>query len=177
VPPTDVDSNYRMAQEALLAHVPLPPANIHRIRGEDDPAQAAASYEKELRTLLHTPAGSPSIEAGQRIDLALLGLGDNGHTASMFPNSEAARETMRWVMADSVDASPSCRITLTAPVLNAAAEVLFLVAGKGKAEVLARVLDGPHRPSELPAQLIAPVNGLLQWLVDTASATQLPSAS
>jgi 6-phosphogluconolactonase len=176
VAPTDADSNYRMAHEALLAHVPLPPANIHRIHGEDDPVEAAASYETELRTLLHTPAGPPSTELERRIDLALLGLGDNGHTASIFPNSEASRETLRWVMADSVDASPSRRITLTAPVLNAAAEVLFLVSGKTKADVLTRVLDGPHRPHELPAQLIAPAKGRMQWLVDAAAAANLPSS-
>lgn len=173
VAPTDADSNYRMAREALLAHVPLPAANVHRIHGEDDPAEAAASYETELRALLHTPAGWPSTASGRRIDLALLGLGVNGHTASIFPGSEAARETSRWAMADSVDATPRGRITLTAPVLNAAAEVLFLVSGSAKAEVLSRVLDGPQRPDELPAQLIAPVNGRLQWLVDAAAAARL----
>ncbi|MEP7065744.1 MAG: 6-phosphogluconolactonase [Gemmatimonadota bacterium] len=177
VAPTDADSNYRMAFEALLAHVPLPPSNVHRMHGEDDPTRAAASYETELRTLLHTPAGSPSTEPGQRIDLALLGLGDNGHTASIFPESDATRETVRWAMAESVDASPSYRITLTAPLLNAAAEVLFLVSGKTKTEMLTRVLDGPRRPGELPAQLIAPTNGRLRWLVDVAAAARLQRSS
>lgn len=177
VSPAEADSNYRMASDALLAHVPLPPANVHRIRGEDDPASAAASYEEELRALLQTPMGSPSTEPGRRIDLALLGLGDNGHTASIFPESEAARETVRWVMTESVDASPSCRITLTAPLLNAAAEVLFLVSGKTKAEMLARVLDGPRRPLDLPAQLIAPSNGRLRWLVDVAAAAERQRSS
>jgi 6-phosphogluconolactonase len=173
VAPTGADSNFRMATDALLAHVPLSPANIHRIRGEDDPVASAASYEAELRTLLQTPAGAPSTAPGRRIDLALLGLGDNGHTASIFPESAASRETKRWVMTESVDASPSCRITVTAPVLNAAAEVLFLVSGKNKATMLARVLEGPRRPSELPAQLIAPAAGRLHWMIDAAAASEL----
>lgn len=173
VAPNDAESNYRMAREELLEHVPVPAANIHRIHGEDNPAAAAASYETVLRTLLRTPEGAPSSAPGQRIDLVLLGLGDNGHTASIFPESAAASETIRWVMDESVDASPSWRITLTAPVLNAAAELLFIVSGEGKANVLARVLDGPHRPRELPAQLIAPSPGRLHWLVDAAAAAEL----
>jgi 6-phosphogluconolactonase len=177
VAPGDADSNYRMACEALLEHVPVPAANIHRIHGEDDPVEAAASYEKELRMLLRTPTGAPSSVPGRRIDLALLGLGDNGHTASLFPESAAANEQVRWVMAESVDASPSWRITLTAPVLNAAAELLFLVSGQEKATVLSRVLDGPRRPHELPAQLIAPSHGRLHWLVDTAAAAELGRSS
>jgi 6-phosphogluconolactonase len=173
VAPGDADSNYHMAREALLDHVPVPAANIHRIHGEDDPVEAAASYEKELRTLLRTPTGAPSSDPGRRIDLALLGLGDNGHTASLFPESAAVSEKVRWVKAESVDALPSWRITLTVPVLNAAAELLFLVSGEEKATVLSRVLDGPRRPHELPAQMIAPSHGRLQWLVDTAAAAEL----
>lgn len=173
VAPNDAESNYRMAREELLEHVPVPAANIHRIHGEDDPAAAAASYEMVLRTLLRTPEGAATSAPGRRIDLALLGLGDNGHTASIFPESAAASETIRWVMAESVDASPSWRITLTAPVLNAAAELLFVVSGKAKANVLARVLDGPRRPRELPAQLIAPSPGRLHWLVDAAAGAEL----
>lgn len=173
VVPGDADSNYRMAYEALLDHVPVPAANIHRIHGEDDPAAAAASYELALRTLLETPEGAPSATPGRRIDLALLGLGDNGHTASIFPESAAVSEKVRWVMAEEVDASPRWRITLTVPVLNAAAEVLFIVSGSEKANVLSRVLNGPHRPRELPAQLIAPSPGRLHWLVDAAAAVEL----
>jgi 6-phosphogluconolactonase len=173
VAPGDAQSNYRMACEALLEHVPVPAANIHRMHGEDDPVEAAASYEKVLRALFRSPSGEPSFAPGRRIDLALLGLGDNGHTASLFPESAAASEKVRWVMAESVDASPSWRITLTAPVLNAAAELLFLVSGKEKAEVLSRVLEGPRRPHQLPAQLIAPSHGRLQWVVDAAAAAKL----
>jgi 6-phosphogluconolactonase len=173
VPPTDANSNYHMARETLLLHVPIPNANIHRIRGEGDPASAAVAYEAELRSLLQTPAGPPSVVAGRRIDLVLLGLGDNGHTASLFPESAAASGKVRWVMADEVDASPRLRITLTAPVLNAAAELMFLVSGAEKADVLARVLDGPRRPLELPAQLIVPEQGRVRWIVDTAAAASL----
>ena len=173
VAPDDADSNYHMAREALLEHVSVPAANIHRIHGEDDPAAAAARYERELRTLLDTPNGAPSVAAGRRIDLALLGLGANGHPASLFPESAAVGETERWVVAESVDAAPSWRITLTAPLLNAAAEILFLVSGSDKATALSRVLDGPRVPRELPAQLIAPTDGRAHWLVDRAAAAEL----
>jgi 6-phosphogluconolactonase len=177
VPPTDAESNYRMARETLLDHVPVPAANIHRIRGEDDPAVAAASYERELRVLLRTPDGAPSLDRGRRIDLALLGLGDNGHTASIFPNSKAIDEQTRWAMAERVDATPPLRVTLTAPLLNAAASVVFIVSGGGKAAVLKEVIDGPPRPRKLPAQLIVPVLGELHWLVDAAAGAQLGAAS
>ena len=177
VPPTNAESNYRMARETLLDHVPVPAANIHRILGEDDPAAAAASYERELRGLLRTPEGMPSRESGRRIDLALQGLGDNGHTASIFPHSRAIDEHMRWVMAEHVDATPPWRVTLTAPVLNAAASVVFIVSGAGKAAVLKDVIDGPMRPRDLPAQLIAPVAGELHWLVDAAAAAELGASS
>ena len=173
VAPSDADSNYRMAREALLEHVPVPDANVHRMRGEDEPVKAAVVYEMVLRALLDTPSGAPTFAPARRIDLALLGLGDNGHTASIFPDSAAVTETERWVVAESVDAKPSERITLTAPLLNAAAETFFLVSGKEKAAVLARVLEGPHVPRELPAQLIAPSRGRLTWMVDGAAAAAL----
>lgn len=177
VAPTHADSNYRMAFATLLDHVPVPSANIHRIRGEDPPDRAAEAYEVALRNLLHTPAGLPSLDPARRIDLVLLGLGDNGHTASLFPESSALEEMTRWVLSARVDAKPPWRVTMTLPLLNAAAELLFIVAGKGKAEMLKRVIDGPPRPRELPAQLIAPSAGRVHWLVDADAASQLDEAS
>ena len=173
VPPTDPESNFRMAREALLDHVPLPAGNVHRIHGEDDPAKAAAAYETTLRDLLRTPSGPPSFEPGRNIDLVLLGLGENGHTASIFPGSAAAIELVKWVTAEYVPAVAMWRLTLTAPVLNAAAEVLFLVSGGAKAAMVKRILEGPRQTRELPAQLIAPTRGHTQWLLDRAAAAEL----
>ena len=168
VPPDDLESNYRMARETLLDRVPVPAANVHRIHGEDDPATAAEVYETTLRALLRTPAAA-------RIDLVLLGLGEDGHTASLFPGSAAVHEQTRWVMAARAPAASMWRVTLTPAVINAAAEVLFLVSGAAKAGILRRVLEGPRRPDELPAQAIAPSNGRVRWCVDAAAAAELTS--
>jgi len=166
VPPHDVESNYRMARETLLDRVPVPAENVHRIHGEDDPATAAGVYETTLRALLRTPAGV-------RIDLVLLGLGEDGHTASLFPGSAAVHEQTRWVMAARAAAASMWRITLTPAVINAAVEVLFLVSGAAKAGILRRVLEGPRLPLELPAQAIAPSKGRVRWCVDAAAAADL----
>ena len=160
VPPDHVESNYRMARETLLDRVPVPAANVHRIHGEDDPATAAAAYEATLRALA-------------RIDLVLLGLGEDGHTASLFPGTAAVHEQTRWVVAARASAASMWRITLTPAVINAAAEVLFLVSGGAKAGILRRVIEGPRRPQELPAQVIAPSNGRVRWCVDAAAAAEL----
>ena len=160
VPPDHVESNYRMARETLLDHVPVPAANVHRIHGEDDPAIAAAAYETTLRALA-------------RIDLVLLGLGEDGHTASLFPGGAAVHEQTRWVMAAQAAPGSMWRITLTPAVINAAAEVLFLVSGGAKAGILRRVIAGPRRPQELPAQAIATSNGRVRWCVDAAAAAEL----
>jgi 6-phosphogluconolactonase len=160
VPPHDAESNYRMARETLLDRVPVPAANVHRIHGEDDPTTAAGVYETTLRALA-------------RIDLVLLGLGVDGHTASLFPGSAAVHEPTRWVMAARAGATSMWRITLTPVVINAAIEVLFLVSGAAKAGILRRVLEGPRRPHELPAQAISPVHGRVRWCVDTAAAADL----
>jgi 6-phosphogluconolactonase len=173
VPPDDPASNYRMARLALLERVPLPAANVHRMRGEDDPPRAADAYEHELRTAFATPYGPPGVRSDGRFHLVLLGMGDNGHTASLFPGLTAVRERERWVMAEYVAEVGSWRITLTPPVLNAAAQILFLVLGAEKAPMLKRVLRGPVRPDELPAQAIAPRDGTLTWLVDAAAAREL----
>ncbi len=173
VPPDDPASNYRLTRAALLAHVPIPPANVHRIRGEEPPSAAAADYERELRTAFAAPTGPPRHAPGARFDLVLLGMGDNGHTASLFPHRPVLAERERWAVADRVDATPADRVTLTVPALNAAALALFLVVGAEKAPMLRRVLEGPRDPEALPAQLIAPEDGLVRWLVDTAAAAEL----
>jgi len=173
VPPDAASSNYRMACEALLGHVPIPASQIHRIRGEDPPQVAAEAYEQVLRTLFATQAGPPGPGPGARFDLVLLGMGDNGHTASLFPGLHAVREATRWVVAEFVAEVRMWRITLTPVVLNAAADVIFLVAGADNAAMLHRVLDGPVRPDELPAQIVAPHDGHLRWLVDADAAARL----
>jgi 6-phosphogluconolactonase len=168
VAPDHPASNYRMAREVLLDHVPVPPANVHRIRGEDEPAAAATAYERELRTTFGSVA---------RFDLILLGMGDNGHTASLFPGLTAVRDTTRWVTAEYVGEVSMWRVTLTPVVINAAAEVLFLVSGHEKAAMLHRVLDGPSAPDALPAQVVAPRDGRLTWLVDAAAAASLEKST
>jgi 6-phosphogluconolactonase len=168
VPPDHPSSNYRMTRETLLDEVPLPPANIHRIHGELEPSQGAAAYEQELRTFFKAPAVPV-------FDLILLGMGDNGHTASLFPGRPTVHEQVRWVVADYVAEVSMWRITFTPLVINAAANVSFLVAGPAKADMLHRVLEGPYQPDLLPAQIVKPVPGRLLWLVDSAAAVNLES--
>jgi 6-phosphogluconolactonase len=168
VPPDDAASNYRMAREALLDHVPLPPENIHRIRGEDDPAQAALAYEQDLQSLF-SAAPVPAF------DLICLGMGDDGHTASLFPGTAVLHEHERWVVAQYVEAVQTWRLTFTAPLINAARHVVFLVEGAQKSETLWRVLEGDYQPDVLPAQLIQPISGQAHWLVDAAGATRIQS--
>jgi 6-phosphogluconolactonase len=167
VPPEDPRSNYRMARETLLDRVPLPDDQIHRIRGEDDPDRAAADYERTLRALLRADTRDPSHPTG--LDLVLLGMGDDGHTASLFPGQPAVRETERWVVATGPDAEGMRRITLTPVVLNRARHVTFVVSGGGKAARAREVLRGPLRPEALPAQAIRPSAGRLTWMMDEAA--------
>jgi 6-phosphogluconolactonase len=169
VPPADPRSNYRMARETLLDAVPLPAANVHRIRGEADPAVEAVRYEQEMTAFFNTS----SLPA---FDLILLGLGADGHTASLFPGSAALRERERRVVADYVAATASWRVTFTVPTINAARQVAFLVAGSNKSRALCNVLRGPHQPETWPAQLIDPAAGGLHWLVDAAAAEQVRAA-
>lgn len=164
VPPDHPDSCYRMAKETLLDHVAIPTENIHRIRGEADPAAATVAYEETLRGFF---GDSP------RFDLILLGVGDDGHTASLFPGTKALDEQQRWVVANYVEKLAKWRITLTAPAINAAAHVAFLVSSAGKAERLREVLHGEFRPHLLPSQLIKPERGELVWLLDAAAAAKL----
>jgi 6-phosphogluconolactonase len=169
VPPDHPDSNFRMAHDALLSQVPVPAANVFRIEAEDpDPAAAAVRYEARIRDALGLgPKVFPTF------DLVLLGIGADGHTASLFPGTVALRETRRIVVANRVPQLDTDRITLTAPAINHAARVVFLVAGADKAPALAAVLEGPRDPDRLPSQLVAPDSGPALWLVDHAAAAQL----
>jgi 6-phosphogluconolactonase len=171
VPPDDPDSNYRMTREALLSKVPLKPEQIHRMEGELDPSEAAARYEMELRNGF----GLRDAEL-PRFDLLGLGMGPDGHTASLFPHTEALHEADRLVTANHVGTvKDSWRVTLTQQVLNNAADVFFLIGGQDKAEILKEVLLGPHDPERLPSQLISPAGGILTLLLDRAAAALLPA--
>jgi 6-phosphogluconolactonase len=167
VPPDDKDSNYRMANEALLSRVGLPAKNIHRMNGVGDAVANARLYEDELRTFFNDAAW-PSF------DLVLLGMGDDGHTASLFPGTKALAEQEAWVAANWVEKLSTHRITLTVPAINHAAHILFLVTGENKAERLKEVLSGKQTSEErLPAQLIKPLDGSLEWFIDRAAAARL----
>jgi len=168
VPPDHPDSNYRLANETLLSKAPVPQDNIHRVRAELDPESAARDYEEQIRKEF----GLKENEL-PRFDLILLGLGDDGHTASLFPGTDALRESTRLVVANQVARLNTFRITLTYPVLNHAAEDLFIVSGKGKAEIVAKVLSKSGTP-EFPAQRVQPANGRLLWLLDQDAARLLP---
>lgn len=163
VPPDHPESNYRMAMETMLSRVPVPAENIHRIRAEDpDPHRTAEQYADEVLAYF----GSHQLAA---FDIILLGLGSDGHTASLFPGTAALREREKLVAANWIGKLGAWRITMTAPLLNQAACVVFLVHGAEKAEALRSVLDGAHEPEKFPAQLIQPVKGELIWLADEAA--------
>ncbi|UCD79728.1 MAG: 6-phosphogluconolactonase [Desulfobacterales bacterium] len=169
VPPDHPQSNYRMARDTLFAFAPVPAQNIHRICTEKpDAALAAEKYEQELYSFFKLKAGQLP-----RFDCILLGMGSDGHTASLFPGTDALHEEKRLVAANWVEKLQTHRITMTVPVLNKAALIIFLVSGREKAEVLKEVLEGEFRGELLPAQLIRPDNGRLLWLVDQAAASSL----
>ena len=163
VPPDHEDSNYRMAREALLDHVPI--GSVHRMRGELPPDEAAASYEEDLR-------GFFGEEGPPRFDLILLGIGEDGHTASLFPETSALAVADRLAVSNPVLKLDTTRITLTVPVLNAAHAVFLLVAGEGKAQVLKEILEGAADPRMYPAKLVQPPGGPA-WMVDRAAARLL----
>jgi 6-phosphogluconolactonase len=169
VPPDDSRSNFRMADETLLSRVSIPLDQIHRVRTELPPHEAAADYARQL--------GEFFGDEPPRLDLILLGMGDNGHTASLFPGLSAVHEQQRWVMAEHVAEVDMWRITLTPVVLNLAREDVFLVAGAAKAHMLRQVLEGPYAPAERPAQVVRPALGEVFWLVDAAAASELPAPS
>ncbi len=173
MPPDHADSNYWLARETLLRHVPIPPDHIHRMRGEMDPLEAAREYEERLQRFFTIASEEP---ATPRFDLVLLGMGADGHTASLFPRSEALRESQRWVVAQRLEPHGAWRLTLTPIAINAARRVTFLASGQEKAWALREVLEGSPQPERLPAQAIRPSDGRLAWLVDAPAASLLAAA-
>ena len=173
VPPDHPQSNFRMANQVMLAGLPLPRRNIHRVMTEDDDADGVACrYEQEISRFFQLQA-----DQFPRFDLIWLGMGPDGHTASLFPRSAALTEKKRLVAANWVERFQSHRITMTLPVLNHAECIIFLVSGADKAETLKQVLEGESRAQQLPAQLIQPLHGKLYWIVDRAAAEYLDLAS
>ena len=170
VPPDHPESNYRMTREAMLDHVPLKPEQVHRMEGELEPEVAAARYESLLRNNFKLEgAESP------RFDLIALGMGDDGHTASIFPHTEAIHTPGRLVTANQVPQKDTWRITLTWPVINQGSSVFFLIGGKNKAELVKEVFTGPRDPERLPSQLIWPSSGILTLILDKDAAALLPA--
>jgi 6-phosphogluconolactonase len=173
VPADDPASNYGMAQAAFIKHVAITPENVHRMRGEDPPEEAAQAYDAELRAL--AAQSRPQVDVPV-FDLVLLGLGADGHTASLFPHSDALAEEDRFAVATQApDGSP--RLTITAPVINAARRVWFLVSGGSKAGMVAEVIEGLRVPNAVPAQGVSPAHGTLTWLLDDAAAAELSPAA
>lgn len=170
VPPDHPDNNAFRARRALLEHVPIPAENIHRVPTDLPPEQAAAAYEEDLLQFFSTlPDQVDRTQA--RFDLVLLGMGDDGHTASLFPGSDPVLEYTRWVAALYVDKLAAWRVTLTPAILNRAAHVIFLVSGGGKSWTLQKVIYGSYQPDRYPAQVIQPHDGQVMWLVDEAAAS------
>jgi 6-phosphogluconolactonase len=169
VPPDHAESNYKMAHDALLSHVPVPPGNVFRIRAELGAERAAAEYSAELRSFFSL-AGPDDLP---RFDLVFLGMGADGHTASLFPGTTALKAGREIAVATWVEKLQARRVTLTAAAINNAAEVLFLVAGRDKAATLEAVLGGAREPEEYPSRMIAPTQGALLWFVDAAASAGL----
>lgn len=167
VPPDSADSNFHMAQEVLLSKVPIPAQQVHRVPA-DAPDRDAASlaYTQEMQRVFGTNA-VPSF------DLIQLGMGPEGHTASLFPHQSSLHEQTRLIMPVTVPKPPPPRLTFTPPLLNAAVHVLFLVTGADKAEAVQAVLEGDYQPDEYPAQIVKPTKGEVTWMFDTAAAPHL----
>ncbi len=169
VPPDHEDSNYAMASKAMLLPLAIAPARIHRMQAErEDLELAAREYEAEIARVFRVRGDVPPT-----FDLILLGMGADGHTASLFPFTATLKESTRWVVPNYVPKLSAYRLTMTAPLINHAARVLFLVAGADKAAALAEVLQGPADPDRLPSQRIRPQSGELLWLLDQAASSQL----
>lgn len=171
VPPTDPESNYRMVDEALLSKVPVPPANVYRVPAEEaDAAAAAAAYELSLKKFFQLTG-----DAVPHFDLILLGMGPDGHTASLFPGTDGLREKAKLVIANWVEKLKTHRLSFTLPVINAARCVAFLVSGMDKAATLKTVLEGAAPEEQYPAKLVQPKDGKLIWFLDRAAASGLSS--
>jgi 6-phosphogluconolactonase len=169
VPPDHAESNYRMTREALLSKVPIPDSNVHRIKAENpDPDAAAMEYAAELRAFFELVD-----DQLPQFDLVMLGMGPDGHCASLFPGTHAVRERTSLVAVPWVDKFSTYRITLTPPVINNGKQVMFLVGGADKAETLRHVLEGKRETDRFPSQVIQPTSGRLLWLVDEAAARLL----
>ena len=162
VSPDDPASNYGMVREELICRIPLPAGNVHRIRGEREPGVAAAEYAADLERTLPL--------CGGKFDLVLLGLGGDGHTASLFPGTDVLEEREKTVRAVYVAGLSAWRVTVTLPVINNARSVLFIVAGAGKREILHRVLDSPEPRIDIPATLVSPAGSVPRWIVDEEAA-------
>jgi 6-phosphogluconolactonase len=172
VPLDHPDSNYRMVKESLLDHIPIPANHVLNVpRAGSSALEVAAGYEQLLRDRLPSFSGMPAV-----IDCVLLGIGDDVHTASLFPETHALKERGRWVVANFVPKLDSWRITMTAPLINAGRNVAFLISGSGKREALFKLWHAPLDPDQLPAQLVRPTHGQLQFFVDRAalSGTSVP---
>jgi 6-phosphogluconolactonase len=169
VPPDHADSNFRMANQAMLSKVPIKPEQIHRVKAENpDAEKAALEYELDLRASFKlTPGQLP------RFDFFMVGMGDEGHTLSLFPGTKALHDNGRLVVRNWVGKFYTDRITMTAPVANNAAQIVFMVTHADKAPALKAILEGPYEPEQLPSQLFAPTNGKLLWLVDRDAAGML----
>jgi 6-phosphogluconolactonase len=169
VPPDHAESNYRMTKEAMLTQIPLPAENVHRMEGELEPEEAASKYEAEIRNSFKLEgAETPTF------DLVLLGMGPDGHTASLFPHTEGLHEMARIVIPNHVPQKDAWRVTLTWPVIVQGREVVFLIEGKEKTEMVKTVFTGPYEPETYPAQLIRPASGKLTLMMDVAAAAGLP---
>jgi 6-phosphogluconolactonase len=169
VPPDHIESNYRMIRETLLSHGAVPESNFHRMAVElADRDEAARQYAENLRRVLRPKPGE-----WPRLDLVLLGMGPDGHTASLFPGSDALDVQVLWVVPNYVERLKAYRLTLTLPVLNAAGCVIFLVTGGDKAETVRQVLDASSEPDRLPAQRVRPTNGQVSWYLEEAAAALL----
>ena len=166
VPKDHEESNFKASFDALLSKVSIPPKNVHRIKSEEDPEEAARNYENEIRSFFKTVDWPV-------FDLIILGMGADGHTASLFPGSKSLEERERLTVPVYLEKPKINRITLTLPVLNHASQILFLISGRSKATILSEILENGHKKDRYPAGLINPAHGTLLWLIDQEAAGQL----